>query len=164
MSGPIGVRAYQPRDEGAIVAIAVAAWAPVYAYRRQCMGDDLFQAVHPDWRAEKARQVRSACRTGGPDTVCVAEIAGQVVGFCTFYAHRGSAVGEIGNNAVDPPWQGRGVVQRMYAYALASLRDQGMATVRVRTGGDPAHAPARRAYEKAGFEVGLPEVTYYRAL
>ena len=34
----------------------------------------------------------------------------------------------------------------------------------VHTGGDSAHASARRAYQKAGFTVQLPGVTYYREL
>ena len=34
----------------------------------------------------------------------------------------------------------------------------------VGTGGDPSHAPARRAYEKAGFGPAIPSLYYYRAL
>jgi ribosomal protein S18 acetylase RimI-like enzyme len=164
MDQQLTVKPYEPGDEASVVAIAVAAWAPVYAYRRERMGDDLFHVAHPDWREEKARQVRAACRDGGADNVCVAAVGGRVVGFCTFYVRRTPGVGEIGNNAVDPEWQGRGIAQRLYAYAFDALRAQGVAAVRVHTGGDPAHAPARRAYEKAGFQVALPEVTYYRAL
>ena len=32
------------------------------------------------------------------------------------------------------------------------------------TGGDPSHAPARRACEKAGFDRAIPGVTYYKGL
>jgi hypothetical protein len=39
-----------------------------------------------------------------------------------------------------------------------------MGYARVTTGGDPAHAPARRGYEKAGFGADLPSVTYHREL
>lgn len=39
-----------------------------------------------------------------------------------------------------------------------------MALATVSTGGDPSHAPARRAYEKAGFGPGLPSVYLYRVL
>ena len=31
-------------------------------------------------------------------------------------------------------------------------------------GGDPSHAPARRAYEKVGFSVHLPSIYMYRKL
>ena len=42
--------------------------------------------------------------------------------------------------------------------------DIGALAVRVTTGADDAHAPARRAYEKAGFEKSLSSVTYYKKL
>jgi ribosomal protein S18 acetylase RimI-like enzyme len=72
-----------------------------------------------------------------------------------------SRIGEIGNNAVHPDVQGRGIGPQMYRHALERLRELGMRFVKVGTGGDPAHAPARRAYEKVGFDVQLPGVEYY---
>ena len=36
--------------------------------------------------------------------------------------------------------------------------------ITVTTGLDDGHAPARRAYEKAGFEKNLPSLTYYKKL
>jgi len=52
----------------------------------------------------------------------------------------------------------------MYAAALERMRAQGMRYARVRTGLDEAHAPARRAYTKAGFDIAIPSVEYYRSL
>ena len=46
----------------------------------------------------------------------------------------------------------------MYEYALEQLRNQGMRVAEVGTGGDASHAPARRAYAKAGFGPGIPNV------
>jgi hypothetical protein len=51
---------------------------------------------------------------------------------------------------------------RRYEHALDRLREGGMRFARVGTGLDPAHAPARRAYKKAGFSIQLPSVEYYR--
>jgi hypothetical protein len=39
-----------------------------------------------------------------------------------------------------------------------------MALATVGTGGDPSHAPARRAYAKAGFGPAIPSLTLYRLL
>jgi ribosomal protein S18 acetylase RimI-like enzyme len=153
-----------------VVAIAVAAWKPILAFYQSTLGDDLFAAAHPDWRKEKARQVRQACSPGSPTIVIVAEMRGsaqgavRVVGFCTCYANSTTGIGEIGNNAVHPDWQDRGIAQRLYESAFERLRERGMRYVKVGTGGDPAHAPARRAYQKAGFDVALPAVEYYRKL
>jgi ribosomal protein S18 acetylase RimI-like enzyme len=157
------VRDLAPGDVDAIVGIAVAAWEPIYRYYRQEMGEELFQILHPDWRAEKAGQVERACLPGSRAGVCIAEQDGQVVGFATYYAND-SGVGEIGNNAVLPERQGQGIGTRMYGYVFDRLRALGMRYVKVSTGGDPAHAPARGAYRRAGFEVGLPAVDYYRQL
>ena len=38
------------------------------------------------------------------------------------------------------------------------MKSSGMQVATVATGGDPSHAPARRAYEKSGFNVQIPSV------
>ena len=88
----------------------------------------------------------------------------MVVGFCIGYARPALGIGEIGNNAVHPDWQRKGIATRLYQYAFEQLRERGMRYVKVHTGGDPSLAPARRAYQKAGFDVALPQVEYYREL
>lgn len=163
MSSDVIIRDLAPGDVDAIVAIALAAWEPIYRFYRHEMGEALFQTVFPDWRVDKARQVETACRPGSKAHVCVAEQDREVVGFATYYANR-PGVGEIGNNAVRPDRQGQGIGPRMYGYIFDRLRALGMRYVKVSTGGDPAHAPARGAYRKAGFEIALPGVDYYRAL
>jgi GNAT superfamily N-acetyltransferase len=142
----------------------VAAWEPIYAQYRSVMGEEIFRTLYPDWRASKAGQVRRACAAGSGVHARVAELDGRVVGFVTFHAAPPSGVGEIDNNAVHPDAQGKGVAQKMYAAAFDVMRALGVNVVKVHTGGDPAHAPARRSYEKAGFGVSLPSVTYYRKL
>ena len=52
----------------------------------------------------------------------------------------------------------------MYAFALARLTSRGAEVAYVGTGGDAAHAPARRAYEALGFDRIIPSVHYYREL
>jgi len=164
MAHEVIIRDVRPEDVEAIVDIAVAAWEPINAYRRDLMGDELFAAAVPDWRGRKARDVRSACAGGSTTRVCVAEEDGQVVGFVTFYVHEASGIGEIGNNAVHPSFRGRGIATAMYRHAFEKLQERGMRFVRAGTGGDPAHAPARRAYERAGFSLQIPYVHYYRKL
>lgn len=164
MLNDIGIRDLEPSDLEAIVEIAVAAWTPIFAFYREVMGEELFAAACPNWREEKARQVRAACDPQSRAMVCVAEKGGQVVGFITFYADDASRIGEIGNNAVHPDFQGMGIGARMYQHIFDRLKKLGMRFVKVGTGGDPSHAPARRAYEKAGFSIRLPGVEYYRKL
>jgi len=165
MDPEITIRPLKPEDTEAAAAIAVAAWKPIFAHFRSVLGDEMYDICYPDgYEVIKAAQVRGACRGEGGALVAVAEVGGQVVAFISYYPHRTASTAEIGNNAVHPDWQGRGIGPRMYEFVFDQLRTMSVRVVRVRTGGDPAHAPARRAYEKAGFQVSLPEVTYYREL
>ena len=162
MSEPV-IRAARDEDMAAIREIAKQAWAPIYAYYREQMGDDLWQREHPgDPLEKKADSVENFCREN-PDRAFVTEIDGEVVGFCTFML-RDNGVGVVGNNAVSPAAQGKGVGSRQYEECLQRMRDAGMEYATVHTGLDPAHAPARRAYEKVGFEQIRPHVEYYMEL
>jgi ribosomal protein S18 acetylase RimI-like enzyme len=162
--GDLVLRALKPGDIETLVGIAIAAWTPIYDWHRQTMGEELFAAAFPNWPEEKARQVRAACEPTSSALVGVVELDARCVGFVTCYANEQNSIGEIGNNAVHPDVQGQGIGQAMYAYAFERLRERGMRYVKVGTGGDPSHAPARRAYEQAGFTVQLPGVEYYREL
>jgi hypothetical protein len=42
------------------------------------------------------------------------------------------------------------------------MKEAGMQVATVSTGGDPSHAPARRAYEKAGFTASIPSNCWLR--
>lgn len=57
-----------------------------------------------------------------------------------------------------------GVAKKMYDYVIEEMKTKGVKTVSVTTGLDDAHAPARRAYEKLGFEKVLNSVTYYKEI
>jgi metal-dependent amidase/aminoacylase/carboxypeptidase family protein len=59
---------------------------------------------------------------------------------------------------------GKGVGTAMYEYALVRMKDAGMRAATVGTGGDPSHAPARRAYAKVGFTAQIPSVWMCRLL
>ena len=164
MAGGVMIRELDRGDVEAVVAISLVAWAPLYEWRRRMMGDDLFKALHPDWRKSKAAEIRGSCDPGGGMRASVAEKEGQVVGFVTFLADEATGVGVIGSNAVHPDFQRLGIGSRLHAHAIERLKALGMRYVKVGTGGDPAHLAARNAYEKAGFTVKIPTVYYYRKL
>jgi len=85
---------------------------------------------------------------------------------CSRRSARSSAtqLGEIGLNAVDPAHAGKGIGTAMYELAAARMQQAGMKVATVATGGDPSHAPARRAYEKAGLNAQIPSVWMCRKL
>ena len=69
-----------------------------------------------------------------------------------------------GGADVDPAHAGRGIGTAMYAFALARMKEAGIRVATVATGGDASHAPARRAYAKAGFSAEIPSVWMCRTL
>jgi len=158
------IRPFADPDLDSVLDIAVAAWTPVFASFRELLGPQILEMVYPDWQAGKRREVESACRGEHGATVYVTELDGKVVGFISYTLDHTTGIGEIGNNAVSPEVQGTGIGTAMYAYVLARMKEAGMRCAEVTTGGDPSHAPARRAYEKAGFVRGLPKVTYFQEL
>jgi ribosomal protein S18 acetylase RimI-like enzyme len=161
--------------------IAVRAWTPIYAARRRDLGDVLFARLHPAWEATKAAQIAAHFERYG-DWVVVATAPGArrehregdrgtpdepdapVVGFATYRLDPATGVGTIGNNAVDPAWQGRGIATALYEEVLARFRAAGMRVATVSTGLDAPHAPARAAYRKVGFGPAVESVTLYQEL
>lgn len=131
---------------------------------RSILGEDLYartqahdERTHPDLLASILK----------PDSgwdVFVAHQNGSVVGFVSLRLDAATRIGEIGLNAVDPAHAGQGIGTAMYDYALERMKEAGMQAAMVGTGADPSHAPARRAYEKAGFEAALPTVWLFRRL
>lgn len=160
----ITIRDMHEGEVEVLVEIALAAWEPIFDQYRAMMGEELFGLLHPDWRAEKADQIRRGCDPQYGGGACVVECEGRIVGFATYYPKAKTRVGEIGNNAVHPDYQGKGIGTRMHEHVIERLGGLGMRFVEVGTGGDPSHAPARRAYQKAGFDIAIPAVTYFRKL
>lgn len=157
----VTIREFRRTDLGAILDIAVAAWQPVFESSRNIVGEELFETVYSDPDARKRKQVTLACSDDTPTLVWVAELDGEIAGFITVIMNHDSLVAEIGNNAVSPDHQHQGIGTTMYDFVLAQMRDAGMNAAVVTTGGDDAHAPARRAYEKAGFWGPVPSVEYH---
>ncbi len=85
-------------------------------------------------------------------SILVAEVDGEIAGFVSYALDRARAVGTIHYNAVDPRFQGQGIGTLQVERVLAIFRDEGMRIACVGTGLNEGHAPARRMYEKAGFE------------
>jgi GNAT superfamily N-acetyltransferase len=161
--GLIAIREFEDGDLQAIVDFSLRAWEPVFASVRSVLGDDIFLRLHPDWRASQGESVRSAC-TNDEREVFVAVADKRPVGFVAValnaFHDRMGCIEIIG---VDPDYQRRGISARLTDYAVEHMRSHGMDVAVVETGGDPGHAPARAAYESAGFTL-LPIARYFRLL
>lgn len=135
-----------------------AAFAPVFDSFRTILGDDIYNLAQAHEDEAQGGLLASFLAPDSDWKVYTAEVNGTVVGFVSIQLNQDRKVGEIGLNAVDPNYAGRGVGTIMYNFAVAKMKEAGMQVATVSTGGDPSHAPARRAYEKAGFTVQIPSV------
>ncbi len=151
-------------DQLRLDQIRQAAFAPVFASFRSTLGDDIYDLAQAREDEAQGQLLVSMLAPESGWEVYVAEEAGSVVGFVAIHLNQATQVGEIGLNAVHPNHAGKGVGTRMYEFAIARMKEAGMRVATVATGGDPSHAPARRAYEKAGFAVYIPSVWLCRKL
>ncbi|GAA3335135.1 GNAT family N-acetyltransferase [Amorphoplanes nipponensis] len=156
------IRALTDADVDAVVRLSLRAWAPVFASFEQVLGGEIYRRLFPDWTSSQARDVARVCREHAA-TTWVAVAGAEPVGFVVAVLDPASGGGELEMIAVDPAHQRRGIATDLIAFAVDQLRAAGARLVAIGTGGDPGHAPARRAYEKAGF-TALPQVRYYKAV
>src|SRR5690606_18108185 len=141
-----------------------AAFAPVFASFRELLGEEIYRRAQAHEDAAQGELLTSLLGKDSIWEVYCAELQTQVVGFVSARLDTDRLVGEIGLNAVHPDFAGKGIGTSLYAHALGRMREVGLRVATVATGGDPSHAPARRAYAKAGFDVEFPSVWMCRVL
>ncbi len=155
------IRPAEERDYDAVVRIAVSQWAGIYEVYKEILGEEIYALHFPNHLAMKAEAIRADLDSGH---VLVTECEGKVAGFLHYNYDPVSKIGEISDNAVSGEFRGRGIGPRQYEYILGLFREWGAVGATVHTGLDDGHAPARRAYEKVGFKVGLPSINYFMKL
>lgn len=153
------VRPARKADWETMIAIADRAFLPIRRTTRAALGDLISDVLYPagDERS-KGLEVRRFLETT-PENALVCESGGKIVGFLTYRID--GAVGTISNNGADPENHVPGTGSAMYRAVMEIFRAKGCKVAKVMTGLDDVFAPARRAYQKAGFREHLEHVTYY---
>lgn len=101
-------------------------------------------------------------RTVDVNRVIVAEVDGQAVGFAVYELDDTTRIGNVSDNAVLPEYRNRGIGSRLIAHVLRLMKDAGMELAQVSTGLEESYAPARRMYERQGFEAIYRSVFYMK--
>lgn len=158
------IRPYTTADLPTLHAIRTAAFAPVFASFRNIVGPEIAALGLTTAEQEQADLLDAIAKPDSGHAIAAAEINDTPVGFVSWKPNIAPGIGEITLNAVHPDHGGKGIGTALYEHALAALKAAGMQLATVGTGGDPSHAPARRAYEKAGFNVHIPSIYMYRKL
>lgn len=158
----MNMREYQAEDLEAVMAIANAGWKEIRKMSRAALGDRMADMMNPAGDDKsKGLQVKDQIDSGLYN-IDICEHDGEIVGFIT-YKHDGF-IGEICNNAAKPGTGLKGIGQMMYKFVLEKFRSENVKIAKVTTGMDYAHAPARKAYERAGFSKHLDSTTYFMEL
>ncbi|MEM6839357.1 MAG: GNAT family N-acetyltransferase [Cyanobacteria bacterium P01_C01_bin.120] len=152
------LRLVKPNDVSRLEEVRQVAFEPIFASFRSILGDEIYELAQAKEDEEQEALLSSILNPESGWEVYAAELAGIVVGFVSVQLNLNTYVGEIGLNAVHPDHSGKGIGTAMYDFAVARMKEAGMRVATVATGGDPSHAPARRAYRKAGFTVEIPSV------
>jgi ribosomal protein S18 acetylase RimI-like enzyme len=160
----LSIRRARDSDAAHLQDVRRAAFAPVFASFRALLGEEISQVTQIRDDQEQAEYLNSLFEPDSGWELYVAQQAGVVVGFVSVQLNTQTLIGEIGLNAVHPDHAGAGIGTKMYDAALNRMRQAGMRVATVSTGGDASHAPARRAYQKAGFTVGIPSIWLCQAL
>ena len=159
----IQIELYEANHLDALIHLSLRAWTPVFDSIQNVMDPDVYRAFYPHtWQVSQRKAVEAVC-TAEDTTVWVAIAARQTVGFVAVKLHLEDSMGELYMIAVDPDFQGQGLGTALIEFALDWLKNAQMTIAMVETGGDPGHAPARHAYEKAGFRL-LPIARYFKKL
>jgi ribosomal protein S18 acetylase RimI-like enzyme len=160
----LSIRRARDSDAAHLEDVRRAAFAPVFASFRALLGEEISQVTQIRDDQEQAEYLNSLFEPDSGWELYVAEQGGVVVGFVSVQLNGQTFIGEIGLNAVHPDHAGAGIGSKMYDAVLNRMRQEGMRVATVSTGGDASHAPARRAYQKAGFTVGIPSIWLCQAL
>ena len=160
----LSIRAAEPEDQEALEELRQQAFAPVFSSFRQILGDEIYDRAQKREDEAQSEILASMFSTDSDWKLFVVKVEGEIVGFVSLQLNSKTRVGEIGLNAVMPLHAGKGIGTQMYEFAIEEMRTAGMKVATVATGGDDSHTPARRAYEKAGFNVKIPSVWMCRTI
>ena len=159
------IRFFAADDLERVQDIAELAWKPIFDSYRNLLGEEILSQTRPLAEKDKRDQLGGWAKNH-PDKIIVAVDKNQkIIGFATWNLDEVHKVGIINNNAVDKTCGLKGVGQALYAELFRIFKEAGMTLAQVTTGLDEGHAPARKAYQRAGFgKANLESVTYYKKL
>ena len=158
----MNMREYREEDLLKVMEIANIAWRPIRKMSREALGDSIADILNPAGDdLSKGLQVKAQIESGNWG-IAVCEHEGELVGFITYSIN--GLFGEICNNGALTSTGLKRIGQTMYKFVMDEFRKANVKVVKVTTGLDWAHEPARKAYERAGFKKHLDSTTYYMEL
>lgn len=155
-SSRLVIRKVGPEDVNRMVDITVEAFRDytVYYLLEERYGTKFGGRSWSEW---KGGELKNFCESS-LDKVYVADLDGKVVGYMTYQLNRERKIGIVGNNAVSPAYQRKGIATRLLKTVLETFRREGMEYAQVTT--METDIPALGLYRKAGFEELYRSITH----
>ncbi|GAA1840242.1 GNAT family N-acetyltransferase [Actinomadura bangladeshensis] len=133
--------------------------------------DDLSGAEIAEFLAEHVRQMRSVTpleskhaldldALRSPDVTFWTVMDGEVVVGCGAIKRLDAAHGELKSMRTSPARKRSGIASRLLGHVITEAERMGFARLSLETGSDDFFLPARRLYEKFGFEYCAPFADY----
>jgi len=141
------IRKMKIEDINRILEITRIAWSEATIYK---LIEDRYGVIgNKRWYERKIEEIETFCRNY-PSNVIVAIEEGKVVGYATYSINYNDKTGIVGNNAVDPAYQGRGIGTAMNKWIVDFFRNEKLKIATVSTLINDI--PAQKVYEKNGFK------------
>ena len=157
------IREYTPADLDAIIEFGIRSWTPVFPKMEEHYLPAVWKAFFPEgWQTYQRNAIQTTLADPDVKTFVVI-IEDQPVGYASLKLHFDDMMGEVYMIATDPDHQGKGVAKALIEKSNAWFRENNMKITMIETGADDGHAPARRAYEKAGYSL-TPIARYFKEL
>ena len=154
----VTIRRAVEADRGTLIELIVRGFAEVTVNRwREERYGIIGGRTWDEWKADDMRTIDI-------NNVVIAEVDGKAVGFATYHVNEETRIGTVGNNAVLPEYRGRGIGGRLDARVLEFIAEAGMEFAQVSTGLEDCYEPARRMYERQGFEPLNRSIVYMMRL
>lgn len=162
--GAVIRRPYSDAECTAIAELSVESWQPIWKTARELVGDRIYESMG-DRQQAKYDSTLSMLKNDSVNGYGL-YIDGKLAGFCSWRVENapGGKLGVVGLNGVSDAFKGRGLGFVMQNCIVREMMAQGIVYSKVLTGLDDGHAPARRTYEKSGFDRSIPTTTYYMEL
>ncbi len=152
------IRQAREEDREALMELIVCGFAEVTVHRwREQRYGVIGGRSWAEWKADDMRTIDI-------EHVVIAESEGRPVGFATFHVNHATGIGTVGNNAVLPAFRGHGIGGKLHARVLELIAAAGMDFAQVSTGLEDCYEPARRMYERQGFEPLNRSIVYMMKL
>lgn len=154
---------YDAAHRDVALEVALRSWEPVFERMREFVPAFVYENFYPNGWRERQRDDLARVLDEESDRVLVALVGDEVAGWVAWRIHSEDSMGEVYVVTVAPEFQRRGLGRSLVECVHERVAAAGMSMVMVETGGDPGHAPARAAYEAAGYE-RWPVSRYFKRL